>query len=116
MQMAMRLWKDDRGVVISSELVFVATILVIGLVVGMAALRDAVTAELSDVAGAIQDVNQGYTVNGVQGHSAATAGFDYADQIDFCDSPDAIANFMDNCILVDGIVQNEGTGAPVLVP
>ncbi|MEY4179963.1 MAG: hypothetical protein RLY70_3537, partial [Planctomycetota bacterium] len=49
------LWSDDRGFVVSSELVLIATVVVIGLLTGLAAVRDALISELSDVAGAIQD-------------------------------------------------------------
>lgn len=45
-----KLWNDDRGFVVSSELVLIATVVVIGLLTGLAAVRDAVISELSDVA------------------------------------------------------------------
>ena len=52
-KMLQRLWKDDCGALISMEFLFVATILVIGLVVGLTNVRDAIDAELSELANAI---------------------------------------------------------------
>jgi len=37
-----QLWQDEAGFVISSELIFVATLLVIGLITGLTTIRDQV--------------------------------------------------------------------------
>lgn len=97
-----KLWSDDRGFVVSTELILLATVAVIGLLVGMAAVRDGVVSELSDVAGAVQDVNQGYSYDGITGHNSATAGSTYVDDLDECDSNDDATNAADNCITFDG--------------
>jgi len=76
---------DESGFVVSSELVLIATILVIGMTVGVTTVRDQVVQELADVAGAISDVNQSYYYSGVTGHTAYTAGSDFRDKSDFCD-------------------------------
>ena len=60
-----KLWRDADGFVVSSELILIATVVVIGLLTGLAAVRDAVISELSDVAGAIQDINEAQATNGV---------------------------------------------------
>lgn len=57
-----RLWHDDRGFVISAELILVATIVVIGLLVGLATYRDALVQELGDTAAAVGALNQSYDV------------------------------------------------------
>lgn len=93
-----QLWNDDRGFIISIELIMIATIAVIGLLAGMTAMRDAVVSELSDVAGAVQDFNQGYRVYGVRGHTASTAGMDFLDYLDFCDRSEDTNVQADNCI------------------
>ena len=93
-----RLWNDQQGFIVSIELILLSTILVIGLITGMTALRDAVVSELSDVGGAIQDLNQGYEFNGVAGHSARTQGSDFTDTRDFCDDPEDAFGAADNCI------------------
>lgn len=97
-----RFWQDDAGFVISSELVLVATILVIGLIAGLTSVRDQVTQELGDVAGAISQVNQSYAYEGVTGHSAAVHGSIFADNVDFCDAPADAAGAPPVCILIDG--------------
>jgi hypothetical protein len=96
------LWLDDRGFIVSSELIMLATILVIGLLVGLSSLRDAVVSELSDVGGSMQDLNQSYSLDGVVAHNANTAGFNYLDGTDECDNDNQVAGQADNCITFDG--------------
>ncbi|MCC9605431.1 hypothetical protein LOC68_22985 [Blastopirellula sp. JC732] len=100
MSLLKRLWNDEAGFIVSTELILIATIVVIGLIVGLAAVRDAVTAELSDVAGAIQEMDQSYVFYSVRGHSAAVSGSGYADQKDFCDTTEATPGTIDNCIVI----------------
>jgi len=45
-----QLIKDENGIIVSSEIVLVGTILVIGSIVGLASLSYAVNNELNDVA------------------------------------------------------------------
>jgi Flp pilus assembly pilin Flp len=101
------IWSDDVGFIVSIELILIATIMVIGLITGFTAVRDAVVCELSDVGGAIQDLNQSYTFNGVTGHSGNTAGSDFLDARDHCDDRDDIANRADNCIVFTTRPANE---------
>ena len=98
MNFANKLWNDQEGFIVSIELILLSTIIVIGLITGMTALRDAVVSELSDVAGAIQDLNQGYEFNGVAGHSARTQGSNFLDARDHCDDPEDPFGSADNCI------------------
>ena len=110
MSILKKLLKDEAGFVISTELVIVATILVIGMVVGLATVRDQVTAELADVAGVISEVNQSYTYYGITGHSSATAGSDFVDQLDYCDdNGQGAAGVSPNCVLL-GVATNGATG------
>lgn len=107
--LTMKLWNDNAGFVVSIELILIATIAVIGLIAGMTSVRDGVVSELSDVAGSVQDMNQSYSYNGVTGHSGSTAGSDFQDNLDFCDSTDDAPNEADNCITFDGApVQESG--------
>ena len=48
---------DNHGFVVSIELVLMASIAMIGLVVGMSSVRDAVISEISDMSGAVQDLS-----------------------------------------------------------
>ena len=104
---AQNLWNDEAGFVVSIELILLASIAVVGLIAGMSAVRDATVSELSDVAGAVQDINQSYVYYGVTGHSASTAGSDYIDGLDHCDLAEDVAGLADNCITFDGAIVNE---------
>ncbi len=61
--MLRQLLNDDAGFIVSAELVLVATLLVIGLIVGLSEVQHAVVAELNDVADAIGELNQCYYYN-----------------------------------------------------
>ena len=80
-----QLWNDEIGFIISSELILIATILVIGMIVGLTTVRDQVVQELADIAMAFSDVTQSYAYNGVTGHTSSTEGSDFNDLTDFCD-------------------------------
>ena len=110
---AKSVWNDEAGFIVSIELILIATIAVIGLITGLTAVRDAVVSELSDVAGAVQDLNQCYTFMGVIGHSAATCGSDYVDETDWCDDAEDTPGLADNCITFDGAPADE---SEVVVP
>ncbi len=107
---ANRFFQDVRGVVVTIELILVAVVLGIGLMTWMSSMRDAVSSELSDLGGMVQDVNQSYVVLGASGASASTAGMDYLDQTDHCDDPDDIAGQADNCMRFDAPPTNENVG------
>lgn len=98
--LAQQLWHEDYGFVISAELVFIASVLVIGMVVGLTSFRDAIVSEFSDIAGAVQDFNQCYTFNATIGHSGETHGSAFVDATDHCDEPEDVAGGFDNCIVV----------------
>ena len=85
MKLLQRLWNDEAGVVVSAELVLIGTLLVIGLIVGLSTLRDHVVQELADIAGAIGELDQGYSFSAINGHQAATQGTQFIDTIDKCD-------------------------------
>ena len=76
--------KKQAGFIVSAELVLIATILVIGMIVGMAAIRDAVTAEMGDVAEAIGALDQSYVFDGITDNAsvAAVAGSAWGDASD----------------------------------
>ena len=85
--MMKRLRKRNKkgGFIVTAELILIATILVLGLLVGMAELRDSLVAELDDVADAFGSLSQSYTFNGVSnqnGPPELTAGSFYIDQTD----------------------------------
>ena len=108
MKLWMTLWKDERGFVLSAEMILIATIACIGLIVGMVTYRDAIVQELGDTGAAINAMNQSYaiaiaanpgagitvvgdtvTITSTFGDVTVTASFqnyDYADQLDLCET------------------------------
>jgi len=80
------LWNDERGLIISAELVLILTIAVLGMVVGLNSVSTSVNNELNDLAGAFGSLNQTFYYRGLTkwGH-AWVAGSGYADSRDFCD-------------------------------
>ena len=57
-----RMWKEEDGV-LSFEWILLITVLVIGIVGGVAAARDAIIDEFGDVAQAMLALDQSYTIN-----------------------------------------------------
>jgi Flp pilus assembly pilin Flp len=51
--MLARLWRDDRGAFSSIEFLLIASILILGLVVGLTDLRNAIAAQFEAMAAAI---------------------------------------------------------------
>ncbi len=91
MTLLRKLWADDAGFIISAELVLVATIVVIGLIVGLVVVRNQVVQELVDVGQAIGALNQSYSFTGVHGGAGKpwwTGGSEYIDKTDFCEVAD----------------------------
>lgn len=95
--MLQQLKQDETGFIISAELVMVATILVLGVMVGLSEVQHAVVGELNDVADAIGSANQSYAYSGfskVDGSwggwcggvvHAYTVGSAFGDVQDACD-------------------------------
>lgn len=86
-----QLLQDEAGFIVSAELVLIATILVIGLIVGLSEVQHAVVSELNDVGDAIGAVNQSYCYSGFSkkdrgGLHAFTRGSDFVDTQDDCDN------------------------------
>lgn len=85
-----QMWNEEDGV-LSFEWVLLVTLLVIGIVGGVAAARDAIIDELGDVAEAMLNLDQSYTiafplfiqVHGTQSGSATDSGF--TDAFDYSD-------------------------------
>jgi Flp pilus assembly pilin Flp len=72
--MMRKLWKDDCGALIAMEFLFVATILVIGIIVGLTAVRSAINAELTELGNAILALSQGFLISGQSGCGANVDG------------------------------------------
>jgi hypothetical protein len=87
---AMKLWRDEAGFIVSAELILIATILIIGLIVGLTSLRNQIVEEWVDVGQAIGSISQSYCVSGTSGKPNSgcwTDAWCYVDQVDYCQSP-----------------------------
>lgn len=95
--MLRQLLHDEAGFIVSAELILVATLLVIGLIVGLSEVQHSVVAELNDVGDAIGNLNQSYSFSGFSkskrgggGHggrfAAYTRGSSFTDTQDECDN------------------------------
>ncbi|MFL5328168.1 MAG: Flp family type IVb pilin [Gemmataceae bacterium] len=78
-KLMLKLWQDDAGALIAAEYLFIATILVIGIIVGLANVRDAVVNELTELANAYMALSQGYAFSGTVGCAAQTDGSEATD-------------------------------------
>jgi hypothetical protein len=80
-----KLWQCERGFVVSNELVFLSAIIVIGLIVGMATVRDQVVQEFGDVSVGVGALNQSFSYAGVVAPVGSSPGSQFDDSADFCD-------------------------------
>ncbi len=110
MRVLTQLWRDEQGFVVSAELVLIGTILVIGMIVGLATVRDQVVQELGDFALAIGQVNQSYSWSAITGHTSSVAGSAFEDMADFCDLADQIGGEPPACIAIVGAEAGESSG------
>ena len=58
-----RFLDDDRGVVQPVTYIFLVTVVAIGMIAGLTAVRDSVVQEFGDLSLALQNIDQSYTVN-----------------------------------------------------
>lgn len=70
----LKLWNDDCGALISTEFLFVATILVLGVISGLVLVRDAVVVQLEELACAIGSLQQCFSFAGLSGCHVFTCG------------------------------------------
>ena len=78
--MIRELWNDDNGaVLVSAELLFIFAILVLGLITGLVAVRQAVISELVETAQALLALNQSFSFSGQSNCESSTAGSSASD-------------------------------------
>jgi hypothetical protein len=71
-------YRNQRGILASLEVILMATIVIIGVVVGLATYRDAVVQELGDTSAAVAEHSQAYEYNAVEQMGAIdNMSFDY---------------------------------------
>lgn len=84
-RLALALYNDEAGFIVSAELVLVSTILVLGLVVGLSEVSININNELEDVGSAFGAVNQSFAYAGACGHKGHVTGSTFCDETDVCD-------------------------------
>ena len=77
---------DEKGFVVSAELVLVGTILVLGMIVGLTELSYGVNEELEDLGSAIGAINQTYYYTLGSGKKGEVVGSTWLDFQDECDN------------------------------
>ena len=81
---ARRFWREEEGAIVTSELLLIATLLVIGVVAALAAVRAAIVTELADFSSSIGTMNQSFSVGGT-----ASADGSFTGASAFADAADA---------------------------
>jgi len=80
MRQMLKLWNDDcGGGSISIEWVFFVTIVVLGSITGLVAVRQAIISELTEVAQALMALNQSFSFSGQTNCESSTAGSSASD-------------------------------------
>lgn len=69
-----RLWNDDGGAVLASEYLTLGSVVVLGGVAGLTALRDSVNGEMKEFGGALRSMRQTYSVPGQRSGAASVGG------------------------------------------
>ena len=88
-----RLWNDDRGALIATEWVFVATILILGIITGLIAVRQAVISELTEFANAVMALNQSFSFAGQSNCLSSTAGSQASDSSNIINEASVASQF-----------------------
>jgi len=80
MRQMLKLWNDDCGFSANTvEWLFMIAILVIGLITGWVAVRQALLSELTETAQAILALNQSFSFSGQSNCESSTAGSSASD-------------------------------------
>ena len=64
--------RSEEGFILSTEAVLIGTITVLGLIVGLAEIRNAVVQELGDYSQAVANLNQDFTYTSVTSTNVAS--------------------------------------------
>lgn len=80
-----RAWREDEGV-LTFEWILLVTVLVIGVVGGLSAVRDAIITELGDVVEAMISLDQSYTISHPWDIQVPDCGADGASDSSYTDS------------------------------
>ncbi len=111
MKWFMDLWNDDRGAILSAEVVTVGTIAVLGTITGLSVAANAVDGEMKDFAYALRSLDQSYAINGHRSCGAYTAGSCFTQR----DVEESIQDLCADESTVDEKMKSEGeTPTPIV--
>jgi len=86
-------WNDQSGFIVSLELILIATVIVLGLIVGMSEIAVSVNTELNDISNAVGALVQSYATPNYKGIDPCTGkqwsffgGTRFVDYHDDCDN------------------------------
>ena len=65
MRLLYRLWSEDDGYILSSEVVLLGSLLIVGSIAGITAVRDSIVGEMQDVSNALGGMNQSFRIVGI---------------------------------------------------
>ena len=91
--------RDEAGLILSAELIVILTITVLGMVVGLVNLQQAVLGEFADLSLAFQSLNQSYSTPSFRGcwkfwgRTSWTAGSSFIDVFDGCVGSGPMMNY-----------------------
>jgi hypothetical protein len=74
--------RERQGFITLSESGLLVTMVLIGLIVAFASMRNSAVAEFGDLAESIAAVDQSYTVSGQEGGSLSIEGYSFGDNVD----------------------------------
>jgi hypothetical protein len=77
--LAARLWNDDCGAVLTAEYLALGSVVVLGGVGGLVALRDGVNGEMKEYGNSVRSMRQSYSVPATRGGGAWKAGSSFQD-------------------------------------
>jgi len=72
--LAVRLLRDDAGVIVTPEIIIITTVGVLSLIAGWNAVSQALAFELGDVANSVGSLNQSYSYRGLLARGQASCG------------------------------------------
>ena len=90
MSLINKLYRNEAGFIVSAELVLIATIGVLGMIVGLSEVALNINNELEDVGSAFASVNQSFHTQSTCGHKGHMSGSNFQDTADYCDGQNDI--------------------------
>lgn len=81
--LALQIWDDDSGAMLTTEYVYAVALLIIGIIGGFVAVRSALLSGLNQTAQSINSLNSSYRITGQQNpESASPAKIDMSVPVD----------------------------------